>query len=77
VEEHFIDANGLKCPLPVLKARKALEQMAPGDILTVSATDPAATHDFPEYCRAAGHVIEHLEATVDGEISVRIRKGGD
>lgn len=74
--EHIIDACGLKCPLPVLKARKTLERMATGDVLTVTASDPAAKRDFPEYCREAGHAIEHLDATVDGHITVRIRKGG-
>jgi len=51
----IIDARGLKCPLPVLKMEKRLEAMAPGDVLTVLATDPMARIDIPLYCRQHGH----------------------
>lgn len=50
-----LDTKGLMCPLPVLKARKALGTMAPGAILVVEATDPAAVIDFPHYCNESGH----------------------
>lgn len=49
-----LDAKGLVCPLPVLRARKALMALEPGRILVVEATDPAARHDFPAFCRASG-----------------------
>ena len=46
----FVDASGLKCPLPVLKARKALEGLAQGDKLRVISTDPASPLDFKHFC---------------------------
>lgn len=50
-----LDAQGLKCPLPVLRARKALRGVGPGETLTVLATDPAAPRDFQAFCEQAGH----------------------
>ena len=49
-----LDATGLLCPLPVLKARRALKAVAPGGILEVLATDPGATKDFEHFCRTTG-----------------------
>ena len=53
--QQTLDATGLTCPLPVLRARKALKQMAGGDELRVLATDPGAVNDFHAFCDAAGH----------------------
>ena len=53
-----LDAQGLKCPLPVLRARKALRDVAPGGLLTVLATDPAAPRDFRAFCEQTGHRFE-------------------
>jgi tRNA 2-thiouridine synthesizing protein A len=50
-----IDARGLKCPLPVLKAEKALAGLKTGALLTVLATDPMAKVDIPLHCRQHGH----------------------
>ncbi|OYX44676.1 MAG: preprotein translocase subunit TatB [Rhodobacterales bacterium 32-67-9] len=50
-----LDATGLLCPLPVLKARKRLAGMAPGAVLRLIATDPAAVIDVPHFCAEAGH----------------------
>ncbi|ATG49870.1 SirA family protein [Celeribacter ethanolicus] len=50
-----LDAVGLICPLPVLKARKRLLAMAPGQILLLLASDPAAVIDVPHFCNEAGH----------------------
>lgn len=50
-----IDATGLLCPLPVLKARKRLSGMAQGAVLRLIATDPAAVIDVPHFCAEAGH----------------------
>jgi tRNA 2-thiouridine synthesizing protein A len=52
-----IDARGLICPLPVLRARKALAALRPGDLLRIKCTDPAAAADFPAYCQTAGHTL--------------------
>lgn len=52
-----LDVKGLLCPLPVLKARKALSGLAPGSLLTVVATDPASVIDFPHFCSETGHTL--------------------
>jgi tRNA 2-thiouridine synthesizing protein A len=55
--EAEIDVRGLLCPLPVLKARKRLAAMTPGERLRVLATDPAAAIDFPHYCSESGNEL--------------------
>ncbi len=57
-----LDARGLLCPLPVLKARKRLAALAHGQVLKMLATDPAAVVDVPHFCAEAGH---ELIATVE------------
>lgn len=52
-----LDATGLICPLPVLRARKAIRDVAPGGLLEVRATDPAAVKDFAAFCEATGHSL--------------------
>ncbi len=49
-----VDTKGMKCPLPVLKARKALKDLAPGGTLVVLATDPGAAKDFEHFCKTTG-----------------------
>jgi tRNA 2-thiouridine synthesizing protein A len=61
----LLDARGLKCPLPVLKHEKRLEQLPAGGTLTVLATDPIAKIDIPLYCRQHGHACA---ATVEGDV---------
>jgi len=58
--DQHIDARGLNCPLPVLKAKLALNRMRAGEILHVEATDPHATIDFEAYCARTGHEIIRL-----------------
>src|SRR5690349_17422708 len=72
---HTLDAKDLTCPLPVLRARKAMKHLAPGDILEVAATDPASVRDFPAFCEATGHELVSGDQTgaVD---TVRGRKAG-
>jgi tRNA 2-thiouridine synthesizing protein A len=55
--EEEMDLSGLLCPLPVLKARKRLESMAPGGILKVIATDPMSAMDMAHFCREQGHAL--------------------
>jgi tRNA 2-thiouridine synthesizing protein A len=62
----IVDARGLACPLPALKARKALSRLAPGRRLLVEATDAMAAIDVPLLCQEAGHRL--LAAEVDGEV---------
>ncbi|MGB3316397.1 MAG: sulfurtransferase TusA family protein [Albidovulum sp.] len=63
-----IDATGLLCPLPVLKARKRLSGMAQGAVLRLIATDPAAVIDVPHFCAEAGH--ELISTAEDGAAQV-------
>lgn len=69
-----LDVRGLNCPLPVLKARKALTGMAPGAELVVQTTDPLAAIDIPAFCNEAGHELVASNA-VDDHVDYRIRKG--
>lgn len=68
-----LDAQGLQCPLPVLRANRALRPLAPGDELRVLATDPAAPGDFEAFCRTTGHVLVGSGMT-DGVFHIVIRK---
>ena len=52
-----LDTCGLLCPLPVLKARKRLREMAEGDVLRMLADDPAARVDVPHFCAEQGHTL--------------------
>jgi tRNA 2-thiouridine synthesizing protein A len=69
-----VDAIGLLCPLPVLKARKRLMAMRPGAVLRLVTTDPAARIDVPHFCAENGHA---LVATEEDGAATRyfIRKG--
>ncbi len=58
-----LDLAGLKCPLPVLKTRKALKDLNPGDQLTVKTTDPMATIDLPHFCSEQGHRLISMKET--------------
>lgn len=70
-----LDATGLLCPLPVLKARKRLKSLPDGAVLEMLADDPAAIIDVPHFCAEAGHDL--LSQTDDGVHQVYlIRKGG-
>jgi tRNA 2-thiouridine synthesizing protein A len=68
--EAELDARGLSCPLPVLKARKRLMAMAPGARLRVLATDPKAPGDFRLYCEESGHRL--LEEAQEGDAFVLV-----
>jgi len=57
-----LDAKGLNCPLPILKARKALKDVADGGTLEILATDPGSVADFQAFCRQTGNeLMEHAE----------------
>jgi tRNA 2-thiouridine synthesizing protein A len=62
--EHLLDAKGLNCPLPILKAGKALKGLASGETLRILATDPGSVADFQDFCRATGN--ELVESKRDG-----------
>ena len=71
-----LDARDLICPMPVLKARKALQGLAPGQVLDVLATDAAARKDFPAFCDATGHVLVAVTDEAGGVTRYSIRKAG-
>lgn len=75
VTDAFLDANDLKCPLPVLRARRAMKPLAAGEVLRIEATDPGAVKDFAAFCETTGHILLDSEAA-DGVYSFRIRKSG-
>lgn len=60
------DLKGLKCPLPVLKTRKRLAALAPGDELQIETTDPLAGIDIPHFCQQEGHIVLSMERTDTG-----------
>ena len=60
-----LDAKGLNCPLPILKAKKAIGDVASGGTLEVLATDPGSVADFEAFCRTTGN--ELLQSTEEGE----------
>jgi tRNA 2-thiouridine synthesizing protein A len=71
--DQVLDARGLNCPIPVLRARKAMQRLAPGAVLEVRATDPGTVKDFDAFCEATGHVLlEHKQA--NDEFIFRIKK---
>jgi len=68
-----LNLRGLKCPLPALKARKALSRLSPGDALVLECTDPLSTIDIPNLVRETGDVLE--QSTRESALFVfRIRK---
>ncbi|HYN38286.1 MAG TPA: sulfurtransferase TusA family protein [Rhodospirillales bacterium] len=71
----ILDVQGLQCPLPVLRASRALRPLAPGDELRVLATDPAAPADFAAFCQTTGHTLIASDEA-DGVFCIRIRKAG-
>ncbi|MQX38384.1 sulfurtransferase TusA family protein [Roseospira navarrensis] len=60
--DETLDARDLRCPLPVLRARKMLNAMRPGEVLAVVSTDPASMADFRSFCGAGAAVLEAQRA---------------
>jgi len=73
--DQVLDAKGLNCPLPILKAKKALKTMDSGKTLEVLSTDPGSVADFAAFCRTTGN--ELVEQNEEGGIwTYLIRKAG-
>lgn len=60
------DLRGLNCPLPVLKARRRLADMASGELLWLETTDPLAVIDIPAFCQEAGHRLVETRPVAGG-----------
>ena len=73
IQSTTLDLKGLKCPLPALRTRKALEAMAPGATLIVECTDPLSAIDVPHCAFESGHALEGRSET-GGVLSFRIRR---
>ena len=71
-----LDLIGMKCPLPVLKARRQINQMAPRAVLKVTADDPAAPLDFEHFCDTSGHALLSSREQA-GIFTFHIRKSPD
>ena len=72
----ILDTKGLLCPLPVLKARRALKPLAPGAVLEVLATDPGAVKDFEHFCKTTGCDLLEFAEEAGGILRFRLRKPG-
>jgi len=55
--DQTLDAKGLNCPLPIIKAKKALKSLSPGETLAVESTDPGSVADFAAFCRQTGNEL--------------------
>jgi len=73
--DQVLDAKGLNCPLPILKAKKALKSLEGGQTLEVQSTDPGSVADFAAFCRTTGN--ELVEQNEEGGVwTYLIRKTG-
>jgi tRNA 2-thiouridine synthesizing protein A len=71
-----LDATGLLCPLPVLKARRALKPLAPGAVREVLATDPGSAKDFEHFCQTTGCALLEASEQTNGVLRFRLKKPG-
>lgn len=69
-----IDTRGLNCPLPILKAKKALSDMLSGELLRVVATDPGSMRDFQAFARQTGNELVEQNSSGDEFIHVLRRR---
>jgi len=68
-----LDARGLNCPLPILRAKKSINDLTDGQIIKILATDPAAINDFTSFCKQTGNeLLESQEQ--NGEFMFTIKK---
>ena len=72
--DHELDAGGLLCPLPILKARKRLQTLQPGQVLRLLVDDPAAVIDVPHFCNEQGHQLISSDTDAPDQVYL-IRKG--
>lgn len=69
-----LDTRGLNCPLPILKAKKALAEMESGQLLKVVATDPGSMRDFQAFARQTGNELVEQKAQADEFVHVLRRR---
>lgn len=73
LDEAELDCTGLKCPLPVLKARRAMRDLAKGQSLSVIVTDPKAPEDFEHFAETTGHKLLSCSPAGEGHV-IRLEK---
>lgn len=73
-EATVLDVKGLKCPMPLLKAKKALNELAPGALLQVIATDPGSERDFETFSAQSGHALLASERDQDAFVYLLRKK---
>lgn len=66
----YLDLRGLKCPLPALKTKSALDKLPAGQILKVMTTDPLAVLDIPHLARLSGNELAYMEPQGDAMVFV-------
>ena len=68
-----LDARGLNCPLPILRAKKSMAQLKDGQVIRITATDPGSVKDFEAFCKQTGNeLLDAIES--NGEFVFMIRK---
>lgn len=71
----FVDAKGLKCPMPVIKLQQQVRKSQPDEIITIACTDPGAEKDISSWCRVNKHELITVENTDYGcDISVKVKQ---
>lgn len=69
-----VDARGLNCPLPILRAKKALAEMKPNQVLRVVATDTGAVKDFQAFAKQTGNELLKQSETADKEFEFFLKR---
>ena len=72
MSRHTLDARNTLCPMPVIKTQNKVAELADGDILVVTCTDPGALSDIPAWCRINGHTLKQTDEN-DDEIIITIQ----
>ena len=73
--DNQVDASGLSCPLPILRAKKALATMSAGQVLRVLATDPGSVKDFEAFARQTGNELLKSSTLEDEKFEFFLRRG--
>jgi tRNA 2-thiouridine synthesizing protein A len=72
--DRVVDARGLNCPLPILRTKKALNDMQSGQLIRITATDPASVRDFQAFARQTGNeLLSHSEEAAEYTFFMRKR----
>ncbi len=73
--DQILDTRGLSCPMPMLKAKKALKGMTSGQIIEVWGTDPGSKNDIPDFCKKNGNELMDMTDLPEGYTRYLIKKG--